>query len=210
VTRAFIRAQLPSTRWRQRLPRGVVVGRHTYGHDRYTFPVFTDEARIVVGAFCSISAGVRILGGGEHVKTRPSTFPFNARMFDPAKRASLDAVDTGPTTIGNDVWIGLNAIILSGSTIGDGAVVGAGAVISGVVPPYAIVVGNPAQIVGYRFDSDTRDRLRALRWWEWDDETLRTLLPSLIGDAGAFLDQIRDHGRASLLSRRAPGSTSQS
>jgi acetyltransferase-like isoleucine patch superfamily enzyme len=165
------------------------VGRHTYGHDRYTFPVFTDSARVTVGAFCSISAGVRILGGGEHVKGRPSTFPFNARIFDPAKRASLDSLDTGPTTIGNDVWIGLGAIILSGSTIGDGAIVGAGAIVSGVVPPYAIVVGNPAKVIDYRFDKETQERLLALRWWEWGDDRLHRLLPWLMKDAVTFLDE---------------------
>jgi acetyltransferase-like isoleucine patch superfamily enzyme len=169
--------RLPFIAGSRRLPPGVMVGRHTYGHDRHSFPMFTEDARIVVGSFCSISPEVRILGGGEHVTTRASTFPLNARFFDPAKRNSLDAIDQGPTVIGNDVWIGYGATVLSGVTVGHGAVLGARAVVSQSVPPYAVVVGNPARIVSYRFAADVRNRLLALRWWDWDDEVIPAASP---------------------------------
>jgi acetyltransferase-like isoleucine patch superfamily enzyme len=172
------------------LPRGVEVGRHTYGHDRHTFPMFTEGARIVVGAFCSISPEVRILGGGEHVTTRASTFPLNARLFDPAKRNFPDATDKGTTVIGNDVWLGYGATVLSGVTVADGAVVGARAVVSESVPPYAVVVGNPARVVRYRFESEIQTRLLALRWWEWDDESIRKLEPWFMADVESFLDEL--------------------
>jgi acetyltransferase-like isoleucine patch superfamily enzyme len=152
--------------------------------------MFTEGARIVVGAFCSLSPEVRIIGGGEHVTGRASSFPMNARLFDPLKRNSADAVDTGPTVIGNDVWIGLGATVLSGVTVGDGAVIGARAVVSESVPPYAVVVGNPARIVRYRFERDIRDRLLAVRWWNLDDRELRRLEPWFMGDVEAFLEEL--------------------
>jgi acetyltransferase-like isoleucine patch superfamily enzyme len=175
----------------------VVVGRHTYGYGEATFPMYTEGARIEVGAYCSISDQARILGGGEHVITRASTFPLTARLFDPANRTLTDAVDTGPTVIGNDVYIGVGAIVLSGITIGDGAVVGAGSVVAKPVPPYAVVVGNPARIVHYRFESETRERLLALRWWDWDHEEIEAALPWFTSDIESFLDEMeRRRGKA--------------
>src|SRR5437899_9325667 len=97
ITNAYIKSYLPSRTEQPRLPRGVVVGRHTYGYDERTFPIFTEGARIVVGAFCSIGPDVRVHGGGEHVMSRASTFPLNALLFDRAKRNAEDDLDTGPT-----------------------------------------------------------------------------------------------------------------
>jgi acetyltransferase-like isoleucine patch superfamily enzyme len=190
IAKSLIRSFVPFKARLPRLPSNVVVGRHTYGYDKDTFPMFTEGARIIIGAFCSISPEVRILGGGEHETTRASTFPLNARLFDPAKRTAADAVDTGPTVIGNDVWIGLGARILSGAIIGDGAVIGAGAVVSGSVPPYAVVAGNPARVIRYRFERNIRDRLLALRWWDWDERELQTALPWFMGDVESFLNEM--------------------
>ncbi|HEY4427089.1 MAG TPA: CatB-related O-acetyltransferase [Solirubrobacteraceae bacterium] len=151
--------------------------------------MFTEGARIEVGAYCSISDQARILGGGEHVISRASTYPHTF-MLDPAKRTRVDAVDTGPTVIGNDVYIGVGAIVLSGVTIGDGVVVGAGAVVTKSIPPYAIVAGNPARILRYRFDSETRERLLALRWWDWDDKDIAAALPWFTSNIESFLAEM--------------------
>jgi acetyltransferase-like isoleucine patch superfamily enzyme len=129
------------------LPPGVVVGRHTYGYGVDTFQIFMPGARIEVGSLCSIHAESRIIAGSEHITTRASTFPFNPYLFAPVG-GNVEGIDKGPTTIGNDVWIGIGALVLSGVAVGDGAVVGAGAVVTKSVPPYAVVVGNPAQILG--------------------------------------------------------------
>lgn len=184
--------RVPLVKWPPLLPRGLVVGRHTYGPVDFfaTFPMYTEGARTIVGAFCSISPECRILGGGEHAIDRASTFPLNARLFDPAGRTGLDSTDTGPTVIGNDVYIGVGAIVLSGISIGDGAVVGAGAIVSKSVPPYAVVAGNPARIIRYRFDGETRARLLALRWWNWTDERIGASLPWFMGDIESFLDEM--------------------
>jgi acetyltransferase-like isoleucine patch superfamily enzyme len=191
-----LRRRAPFTRWRQVLPPGLVVGRHTYGPVDYfaTFPMYTEGARTVVGAFCSISPESRILGGGEHVIDRASTFPLNARLFDPAGRTGPDSRDTGATVIGNDVYIGVGAIVLSGVSIGDGAVVGAGALVSKSVPPYAVVAGNPARIIRYRFDDEVRERLLALRWWDWTDEKIEASMSWFMADIESFLDEMERRG----------------
>jgi acetyltransferase-like isoleucine patch superfamily enzyme len=179
------------------MPPGLEVGRHTYGPEDFyeTFPMYTEGARTIVGSFCSISPECRILGGGEHRLERVSTFPFNARLFDPKRRTGPDATATGPTLIGNDVYIGVGAIVLSGVSIGDGAVVGAGALVSKDVPSYAVVVGNPAQIIRYRFDEKTRARLLALRWWDWDDSEIQACREWLMGGVEPFLDRMERRSR---------------
>jgi acetyltransferase-like isoleucine patch superfamily enzyme len=194
VTSSMIRSYLPARAQpevaRPALPRGVEVGRHTYGFGELTFPVFTEGARIVVGAFCAIGPEARIHGGGAHVVTRAAAFPLNAILFDRGKRNAPDDIDRGPTVIGNDVWIGEGATVLAGLTVGDGAVVGARAVVTKSVPPYAIVAGNPARILRYRFDEDIRERLLALRWWDWDDDEIRAQKRWFMGDVESFLDEM--------------------
>jgi acetyltransferase-like isoleucine patch superfamily enzyme len=165
-----------------------VVGRHTYGYGVDTFQIFIPGARIEVGGFCSINAESRIISGGEHATERASTFPFNAYLFGSRGTTLEEGVDKGATAIGSDVWIGIGALVLSGVMVGDGAVVGAGTVVSKSVPPYAMVVGNPARIFRYRFESPVRHRLLALRWWEWDDEQIIAARAWLMADVESFLD----------------------
>jgi chloramphenicol O-acetyltransferase type B len=191
ITSTVIRSYLPfKSDTPVPLPRGVSVGRHTYGYDADTFPIFTECARIVVGAFCCIGPEVRLHGGGQHVLGRVTTFPLNALLFDRAKRNAKDDVDMGPTVIGNDVWIGHGATVLAGVTVGDGAVLGARTVVSKAVAPYAVVVGNPARIIGYRFESGIRERLLALRWWDWSDEEIRAREPWFMGGVESFLEEV--------------------
>lgn len=178
------------------LPPGVRVGRHTYGHDGRTFPMFTEGARIEIGSFCSFAPDVRVLGGGEHVTNRASTFPLNARLYDPHRRTGPDATDTGPTVIGNDVWLGLGATILSGVVIGDGAVIGAGAVVARSVPAYGVVAGNPARLMRYRFELQIRERLLDLRWWDWSDAEIRARERWFLSDVETFVAEME---------RRSPG-----
>lgn len=187
------------------LPPGVLVGRHTYGYGADAFQIFMPDSRIEVGAFCSIHNGARVLAGSEHMMTHPSTFPFNARLFDRAQGNTGETIDRGTTIIGNDVWIGAAAIILSGVLVGDGAVIGAGAVVSKWVPPFAVVAGNPGRILRYRFDSDTRRRLLALRWWDWDDATIREARQWFMADVESFLyqmEQVHEPRPESELARR--------
>jgi acetyltransferase-like isoleucine patch superfamily enzyme len=197
VVRSYVPGEAERRQVRPPVARGVEIGRHTYAYDESTFAIYAEGARIIVGSFCSIHSEARILGGGEHILARASTFPLNALLFDRARRMAPDAVDTGPTVIGNDVFIGVGAIVLGGVTVGDGAVIGAGAVVSKPVPPYAVVVGNPAQVVRYRFESEIRERLLALRWWDWSDDQIRAMKKWFSSDIESFLEQAeRVHGAA--------------
>lgn len=143
----------------------VSVGRFTYGNPRLM--LWAAEERINIGSFCSIAENVTIFGGGEHPSDWVSTFPLRA-AFNQAN-AYLDGLPPtkGQTNIGNDVWIGYGAKILSGVTIGDGAIIGAGSVVIKNVPPYAIVGGNPAKFIRYRFNKEQISQLLSIKWWHW-------------------------------------------
>lgn len=144
----------------------VVVGRYTYGEP--WLRLWTDEDKIKIGSFCSISSGVNIFGGGEHNSNWISTYPFRI-VFDLTLANSDGHPKTkGITTIGSDVWIGHGATILSGVTVGDGAIIGANAVVAKDVPPYSVVVGNPAKVIRLRFPKDKVEKLLKLKWWDWD------------------------------------------
>ena len=126
-----------------------------------------------IGRYCSIAPGV-ILGDGQHHIDWLTTHPFadapeyrvGEEWPSPSKTASR------MTVVGNDVWIGANAIIMRGIVIGDGAVIGAGAVVTKDVPSYAIVVGVPGKILRYRFPRKTVQRLLRLRWWQYTSDSL--------------------------------------
>ena len=169
-------------------PPGVSLGRHVYGPGPDTFQTFMPLARIVVGSFCSISPEARILAGSEHVTDGPAMYALKTLMFEPGRDNTGEAIDRGATELGNDVWIGMRAIVLSGVLVGDGAVIGAGAVVSRPVPPFAIVAGNPARVVRYRFDEPVRHRLLALRWWDLDDEAILAAREWFALDIHGFLD----------------------
>ena len=155
----------------------------------YHYPVNGD--RLIIGRFCSIACGARFLfTSGNHALKSLSTYTFPI-FFDEwgldAKNIR-DAWDNkGDTVIGNDVWIGYEAIIMPGVKIGDGAIVGTRAVVTGDVPPYTIVGGVPARPIRKRFDDEMIRRLEALRWWDWDEEKLRRNLSAIqSGDLAAL------------------------
>jgi acetyltransferase-like isoleucine patch superfamily enzyme len=124
-----------------------------------------------IGKFCSIAQGVSISLGkhpsSKFVSTHPAFFSVNKQAGFTFATDNHFA-EMGNTTIGNDVWIGTNAIIMDDIIIGDGAIVGAGAIVTKNVAPYAIVAGNPAKIIRYRFDADEISFLLTFQWWEKD------------------------------------------
>lgn len=166
-------------------------GRGTYD-DGLEILEWGEGAKLSVGSFCSIAAGVRIILGGNHRTDWVTTYPFGHTREDwPAAAGIVGHPATrGDVVIGNDVWIAFGASILSGVSIGDGAVVGAHAVVSRDVPPYAVVVGNPAQVVRHRFDQSTIERLLALKWWEWSDHKISRFMSRLLSpDIEGFLSE---------------------
>lgn len=128
-----------------------------------------------IGKFCSISYGVTI-GPPEHDYERLSMHPFIYDNYYNILK-STDLLENNKLNkkliIGNDVWIGCNSTILRGVTIGDGAVIGANSLVKHDIPPYAIVVGNPARIIKYRFSEDIIVKLKQVQWWNWDIDKIR-------------------------------------
>ena len=100
------------------------------------------------------------------------TYPFNA-LFSEGAHITGHPSSKGDIVIGNDVWIGYQSCILSGVTIGNGAIIGAKSVVTKDVPPYAIVAGNPAKFIRYRFPQETIDKLENLAWWDWDISVIK-------------------------------------
>ena len=155
----------------------------------YHYPVNGD--RLKIGKFCSIACGAKFLfTSGNHSMQSFSTytFPIFYEEWGLDGKAIRSAWDNkGDIVLGNDVWIGYEAVILSGVTIGDGAIVGARAVVTKDVPPYTIVAGVPARPIRKRFDEETIAKLQALRWWNWDEEKIKRCIPAIqSGDIDAL------------------------
>jgi virginiamycin A acetyltransferase len=139
---------------------------------RYHFDFVGD--RLVIGKFVAIAQGAQfIMNGANHPMGGISTFPFGSFGFAPGETfgAEYDS-PRGDTIIGNDVWIGREAVIMPGVRVGDGAVIGTRAVVARDVPAYAIVAGNPARILRARFSEGEIARLLAIRWWDWPAEKI--------------------------------------
>ena len=145
----------------------------------YHYPVNGDKLKI--GKFCSVACGAKfIFTSANHAMRSLSNyaFPIFFEEWDLDQKDIKNAWDNkGGITVGNDVWIGYEAVILSGVTIGDGAVIGARAVVTKDVPPYTVVGGVPAKPIRKRFDDATIEKLENLRWWNWDDEKIKRSLP---------------------------------
>ena len=166
---------------RRLIPSQIQAGAHTYfGSPLPKVTAFPQDAPhpVTIGAYCSIAGGVDFVIGGHHRTNSVSTFPL------PGYRGPLSK---GPIRVGNDVWIGKSALILSGVTIGDGAVVGAGSVIARDVRPYAIVAGNPARELRRRFDDEQVERLLDAAWWTWPEGEVSSISHLLTGDDVASL-----------------------
>lgn len=170
----------PRIRWEILKKNGLVtVGQHTYGTPNVYF--WDDKTKMRIGKYCSIAENVVVLLGGEHRMDWVTTFPFNAfQEYWPAARSIEGHPHSkGDIEIGNDVWVGHGAIILSGVRVGNGAVIGAGTVVTKDVDEYAIVSGNPGRFIRFRFDEETRAHLKDIAWWDWSDEKVNANLKYL-------------------------------
>lgn len=165
------------------------IGQGTYGDLEIKFK---DGAEIEIGAYTSIAANVKVFLGGEHRTDWVTTYPFNV-LTDSAKSIKGHPKSKGNVVIGNDVWIGTDAIILSGVNIADGAVIGAGAVVTQNIPPYAIVAGNPAQIIKYRFGKEIIEELLVIEWWSWPRKSIEKAIPDLLNsNIKGFLENAKN------------------
>lgn len=153
----------------------------------YHYPV--NHERLRIGKFCSIACWAKFLFNCANHSLRSLstyTFPLFYDEWELDKADVASAWDNkGDIVIGNDVWIGFEAVIMAGVHIGNGAIIGARAVVTKDVAPYTIVGGVPARAIRKRFDDATISRLESLRWWDWPKERIRRELP---GDYAALMN----------------------
>jgi chloramphenicol O-acetyltransferase type B len=173
--------------------KNITVGRRSYysgyyhgcefqENVRYLAPDRDDVDRLVIGSFCSIGSGAVFLMAGNqgHRHDWITSYPFH---YMPDFSQAVDGfMRKGDTVIGNDVWIGTEAMIMPGVTVGNGAVIAARAVVTKDVSDYEIVGGNPARSIGLRFTSQERAMLLEMAWWNWPDDVIRENLDLLCSD----------------------------
>ena len=147
----------------------------------YHYPVNGDK--LIIGKFCSVACGAKFLfTSGNHAMRSLSTYTFPLFFEEwglDAKNIRSAWDNKGDIVIGNDVWIGYEAVIMSGVRIGDGAIIGTRAVVTKDVEPYTIVGGVPAKPIRKRFDGETIKALEALRWWDWEFDEIQKKLPAI-------------------------------
>lgn len=147
----------------------------------YHYPV--NHERLTIGRFCSIACGAKFLfNSANHALDSLSTYPFPIFFEEwglPVEDIPRAWDHKGDIVVGNDVWIGYEAVVLAGVTIGDGAVVGARAVVTRDVPPYTIVGGVPARAIRRRFPEETVEELLRLKWWDWPPERIAQNIPAI-------------------------------
>ncbi|WP_088894338.1 Vat family streptogramin A O-acetyltransferase [Leptolyngbya ohadii] len=147
----------------------------------YHFPFIGDK--LIIGKFCAIARGAKfIMNGGTHRMSGFSTFPFEifGQGWERVASQTDDSAYKGDTVIGNDVWIGYEAVIMPGVQVGDGAIIAAKSVVTKDVAPYAIVGGNPAKQIRQRFPDEIIQKLLELAWWNWDIEKITRNLEAIV------------------------------
>lgn len=177
----------------------IVVGDYTYYDDPddsenfernvlYHFPFIGDK--LIIGKFCAIARGAKfIMNGANHKMSGISTYPFQifGNGWEKVMPQPGELPYKGDTVVGNDVWIGYEALVMPGVTIGDGAIISSRSVVVADVAPYTIVGGNPAKPIRARFDPEQVRELLALAWWDWPIETITAHLERIVsGDVDAL------------------------
>ena len=148
----------------------------------YHYPILREK--LIIGKFCSIACGTKFLFNcaNHSLKSLSTyTFPLFYQEWELEKSNITTAWDNkGDIVIGNDVWIGYEAVIMAGVHIGDGAIIAARAVVTKDVPPYTIVGGTPAKEIRKRFDAEVIQQLLMLKWWDWSTDEIRQCLPYIM------------------------------
>ena len=174
----------------------ITYGKHTYGDPEV---MWGQQADLTVGNFTCIAGGVKIFLGGNHMLDRLTIFPFGYTHDkqgnpEPFMKADgyINPMTNGSVVIGSDVWICTDATVMSGVTVGHGSVIACRCHVVKDVPPYAIVGGNPAKLIRYRFTEDQIDSMLQIRWWDWTDEKINENIPLLCSNnISAFIEKHR-------------------
>lgn len=171
----------------------IIIGDYTYYDDLedsenfernvlYHFPFIGDK--LIIGKFCALATGIKfIMNGANHKISGFSTYPFQifGNGWEKVTPQPGELPNKGDTVIGNDVWIGYEAVIMPGVEIGDGAIIASKSVVTKNVLPYSVVGGNPAKEMRKRFADDVIDSLLKIAWWNWDIEKITCNLEKIVG-----------------------------
>ncbi len=180
----------------------IIIGDYTYYDDPedaenfernvlYHFPFVGDK--LTIGKFCALARGVKfIMNGANHQLSGISTFPFFifGNGWETVTPEDEDLPYKGDTNVGNDVWIGYDALIMPGVNIGNGAVIASRSVVVNDIPPYAIAGGNPAKVIKERFSPADVARLEAISWWDWPVEKVTRHLSLIVAGDIAALEKV--------------------
>lgn len=175
-------------------PFTIPFGRHSYGPQPKLLgfmPWLAKKARgSRIGNFCAISEGVTFSFLGKHSYNWVSTYPFydfynvwqaEVQMWHRGA-PNDDEIEAAPIIVENDVWIASNVVIKEGVRIGNGAVVAMGSLVTKDVPSYALVGGNPAKVIKYRFNANQIEELQTIAWWNWPDNEIKKAVPLLLSE----------------------------
>ena len=172
--------------------RNIIIGDYTYYDDPedsedfernvlYHYPFIGDK--LIIGKCCALARGIKfIMNGANHKLNGFSTYPFQifGNGWEKVAPQAGELPDKGDTVIGNDVWIGYEAVMMPGVQVGDGAIVAAKSVVVKDVLPYTIVCGNPAKCIRQRFDDETIQALLKVGWWNWNIEKITRNLEQIV------------------------------
>lgn len=177
----------------------ILVGDYTYYDDPEDSEGFErnvlyhydfSEDRLIIGKFCAIARGVKfIMNGANHKISGISTYPFQifGNGWERVMPGPGDLPNKGDTVVGNDVWIGYDALIMPGVRIGDGSIISSRSVVVSDLPPYSVAGGNPAKVIRRRFDDEVIADLLGIAWWDWDAEKITRNLERIVsGDVEAL------------------------
>ena len=164
----------------------VEIGAHSYGFEAAIRSFYPATETVVVGKFSSAAEGALIIPGGQHT-TKVGTFPFKSILV--AGGVPEDSLSKGPVTIGHDVWIGANSIVMSGAFIGSGSIVAAGAVVTKSYPPYSLITGNPATLKRRRFSDEIVEQLLQIEWWHWEQAKILEHIEDFYRPIETFLEK---------------------
>ena len=170
----------------------IIIGDYTYYDDPedsenfarnvlYHYPFIGD--RLIIGKFCALARGVKfIMNGANHKMSGISTYPFSifGNGWEKVMPQAGDLPYKGDTVIGNDVWIGYEALIMPGVRVGNGAIIAARSVVTADVAPYTVVGGNPAKPIKERFSRETAAELETIAWWDWPVEKISQHLAIIV------------------------------
>ncbi|MFK7847359.1 MAG: CatB-related O-acetyltransferase, partial [Rhodothermales bacterium] len=158
----------------------------------YLFPFIGDK--LIIGKYCALGRGAKfIMNGANHKLDGFSTYPFYifGNGWEKVTPKPEELPNKGDTVVGNDVWMGYESLVMPGVKIGHGSIIASRSVVTSDVPPYAIVGGNPAKIIRYRFSESTIDALLEIGWWDWAVEKVTRNLPAIVS---ANLEELRKAG----------------